>query len=124
MTGLQTEFEFTLPRGYLDAGGNLHRSGRMRLALALDEIEAIHDPRVITNPNVLPLVLLSRVITGLDGVTAVTPTIVAGFFASDLVYLEDLYLELNSAMGVALTAVCPHCHTESPLRASVVDRYG
>lgn len=124
MAGLQTEFNFTLPRGYRDAAGNLHRFGQMRLALALDEIEAIHDPRVIANPNILPLVLLSRVITGLEGVAAVTPTIIAGFFASDLVYLEDLYLELNGAMGVELTAVCPHCHTESPLRASAGARYG
>lgn len=28
---LQTEFEFNLPKGYLDADGNLHRIGVMRL---------------------------------------------------------------------------------------------
>ena len=37
---LQTEFEFTLPRGYLDREGTLHRHGVMRLATALDEISA------------------------------------------------------------------------------------
>lgn len=119
MTELQTEFAFTLPRGYLDAGGHLRRAGRMRLALAIDEIEAMQDPRVRANPNALPLVLLSRVITGLDGVAAVTPNVVAGLFASDLVYLEDLYLELNGAMGLAWTAVCPNCRTVSPLQATI-----
>ena len=116
---LQTEFTFTLPRGYLDTSGYLHRSGRMRLALAIDEIEAMQDPRVRANPNALPLVLLSRVITGVDGVTLVTPGVVAGLFASDLIYLEDLYLELNGAMGLAWTAICPHCRTVSPLQATI-----
>ena len=35
---LQTEFEFTLPLGYADAEGTLHRTGTMRLATAADEI--------------------------------------------------------------------------------------
>ena len=35
---LQTEFEFTLPKGYVDKDGNLHRHGIMRLANAKDEI--------------------------------------------------------------------------------------
>src|SRR5262249_47677686 len=35
---LQTEFNFTLPKGYVDSKGVLHREGRMRLATALDEI--------------------------------------------------------------------------------------
>ncbi|WP_255512103.1 hypothetical protein [Mitsuaria sp. TWR114] len=30
----QTEFEFTLPLGYVDADGDLHREGVMRLATA------------------------------------------------------------------------------------------
>ena len=35
---LQTEFEFTLPKGYVDKNGDLHRQGVMRLANAKDEI--------------------------------------------------------------------------------------
>ena len=34
----QTEFEFTLPVGYVDPDGNLHRHGAMRLATAMDEV--------------------------------------------------------------------------------------
>ena len=39
MNGLQTEFEFTLPKGFVDSSGTLHRAGTMRLATARDEIE-------------------------------------------------------------------------------------
>lgn len=42
--GLQTEFEFTLPRGYVDLGGALHRNGTMRLATAMDEIAPLRIP--------------------------------------------------------------------------------
>jgi hypothetical protein len=35
---LETEFPFSLPRGYVDGEGNLHRDGTMRLATAFDEI--------------------------------------------------------------------------------------
>lgn len=34
----KTEYEFTLPKGYIDENGNLHRNGAMRLATAADEI--------------------------------------------------------------------------------------
>jgi hypothetical protein len=34
----KTEYEFVLPRGYVDAEGNVHREGVMRLANAKDEI--------------------------------------------------------------------------------------
>ena len=34
----KTEFPFTLPKGYIDSDGNLHRTGVMRLATAKDEI--------------------------------------------------------------------------------------
>jgi hypothetical protein len=102
-------YEFTLPRGYVDAAGQLHRSGVMRLAMAVDEIEASRHPRVQENEAYLPVVLLARVITRLGNLSAVTPQVVETLFASDLAYLEDLYLRLNSAENVVLGAVCPHC---------------
>jgi hypothetical protein len=59
---VQTEFKFTLPHGYVDAEGNVHRDGVMRLATAFDEIAPMKDPRVQTNPGYLVVILLSRVI--------------------------------------------------------------
>ncbi|HJV44646.1 MAG TPA: phage tail assembly protein, partial [Bacillota bacterium] len=41
---LKMEFEFELPRGYVDEDGNLHKRGIMRLATAADEILPMRDP--------------------------------------------------------------------------------
>src|SRR5262245_61130760 len=57
-----TEFEFTLPCGYLDEHGQLHRDGIMRRATAADEILPLRDPRVVKNPAYLVIILLSRVV--------------------------------------------------------------
>ncbi|MCC2669924.1 MAG: hypothetical protein K0Q72_2395, partial [Armatimonadetes bacterium] len=57
---LQTEFEFTLPKGYVDKEGNLHRKGTMRLATAADEIIPLRDPRVQSNQAYLVIILLAR----------------------------------------------------------------
>lgn len=51
MVDFQTEYAFELPRGYLDAEGTLHKTGKMRLATAADEILPLKDPRVQQNPG-------------------------------------------------------------------------
>jgi hypothetical protein len=108
---LEAQFSFRLPRGYVDATGQVHREGIMRLATALDEIEAVHDPRVLSNEAYLPVALLSRVITQLGSLASVSPSVVEQFYAADIAYLEDLYLRLNIHEQVTLGAVCPHCGT-------------
>lgn len=115
---MKTEFEFTLPRGYLDGDGRLHRHGIMRLAQAIDEIEALHHPHARDNEGWLPVVLLSRVIIRLGELSAISPQVVAGLFAADLLYLEDLYLRVNSAEQLILGAVCPHCQGSFQLRVA------
>jgi hypothetical protein len=92
---LQTEFEFTLPKGYLDDGGSLHRKGVMRLSRAMDEIAPLRDPRVKSNPAYATVIILSRVITRLGAVDEVTPSVVEGFFAGDLNYLQQFYRRIN-----------------------------
>ena len=67
----QTEFTFTLPRGYIDDTGMIHREGTMRLANAADEILPLKDPRVQQNPGYLTIILLARVITKLGSLPAV-----------------------------------------------------
>lgn len=106
---MQTEYEFTLPRGYIDGSGTNHRQGRMRLATALDEIEPVQDPRVLANESYLPVLLLSRVITQLGTINTITPGIVESMFASDLAYLQELYLQLNSPESLVVTTTCPNC---------------
>lgn len=92
---LQTEFEFTLPKGYLDADGNLHRKGVMRLSKAMDEIVPLRDLRVKSNPAYATVIILSRVITRLGALEEVTPTIVENFFACDLSFLQQFYRQIN-----------------------------
>lgn len=104
----QTEHEFTLPMGYMDADGDLHREGVMRLATAADEILPLRDERVQRNPAYLTVILLSRVITRLGSVEAITPGVVEGLFAADLAHLQDLYNRVNRLDGGG-EVTCPEC---------------
>ena len=105
---LQTEFPFTLPRGYLDGDGTLHRDGVMRLATAADEILPLKDPRVQANPAYLVVIVLSRVLTRL-GTVDINPKVVEGLFASDLANLQELYNRINGNGTAAVKATCPRC---------------
>ena len=93
--GLQTEFDFTLPRGYVDANGEIHKKGRMRLATAMDEIAPLRDPRVRANQAYLVIILLSRVITKLGTVEVIDSGVVENMFSADLSYLQNLYQSIN-----------------------------
>src|SRR5579871_5223760 len=104
---LQTEFEFKLPKGYVDKDGNLHREGTMRLATALDEILPLRDPRVKQNAAYLVIILLSRVITRLGTITEMTPAMVEGLFSADLSYLQSVYRRINMDGSTIARAVCP-----------------
>ncbi|MEO7714741.1 MAG: hypothetical protein ABIY70_00945 [Capsulimonas sp.] len=93
--GLQTEFEFTLPRGYVGPDGVLHRKGRMRLATAMDEIAPLRDPRVKANQAYLVIILLARVITQLGTVEVIETGVIENLFSADLTYLQNLYRRIN-----------------------------
>jgi hypothetical protein len=109
---LQTEFEFVLPKGYIDDNGNLHREGSMRLATAMDEILPLRDPRVRNNEAYLVVILLSQVITRLGSLPKVAPAIVEKFFAADIAFLQDLYQQINDMDAHMVGAVCPNCGHE------------
>ena len=104
----QTEFEFTLPCGYLDDEGTLHREGVMRLATAADEILPLKDPRVQSNEAYLidhPAV--ARRSRGWAASAAINPKVIEGLFATDLAFLQDLYNRVNQLDADA--SVCVHC---------------
>jgi hypothetical protein len=109
---LQTEFEFTLPRGYVDGDGNLHRKGVMRLATAMDEIAPLRDPRVKANQAYLSIILLSRVITKLGELRDMNPGVVEQLFTADLAYLQDFYRRINEDGSSAIAVACPECDAE------------
>jgi hypothetical protein len=112
---LQIEFPFTLPRGYVDESGRVHRQGVMRLATAMDEIVPLRDPRVRTNPAYLTIVLLARVISRLGDLPVVNTTVVENLFAADLAFLQAFYRQINEEGNTVLHLACPHCQQEMDL---------
>ena len=104
---MQTEFEFTLPRGYVDEEGRVHRQGSMRLATAIDEIAPLRDPRVRANEAYLSIILLSRVITRLGTLTTISPRAVERLFSTDMAYLQDFYRRINDVEANRISATCP-----------------
>lgn len=106
---LQTEYEFTLPRGFVDQDGNLHKDGVMRLATAADEILPMKDPRVQRNPAYLAVITLSRVIAKLGELKDVNPGVIERLFIGDLTYLQELYRRVNGDGNLMLNLKCPHC---------------
>lgn len=95
-SGLQTEFEFTLPLGYVDGDGNLHRKGKMRLATAIDEIAPLKDPRVRANQAYFIILLLGRVITQLGTMEVIGPGVIEDLFTADMAYLQRFYERINN----------------------------
>ncbi|MEL7355593.1 MAG: hypothetical protein AAFN40_03405 [Cyanobacteria bacterium J06560_6] len=91
----ETEFEFTLPKGYLDPDGILHRQGEMRLATAMDEIVPLRDPRVKSNPAYATVIILARVINKLGTLEDVPPNAIEQLYACDLNYLQTFYRRIN-----------------------------
>jgi hypothetical protein len=99
--GFQTEVEFSLPKGYLDDHGVLHRRGIMRLATAADEILPLRDPRVQQNPAYLAIIVLARVIVKLGDLPSIDTKTIEGLFAADLDYLQRTYEQINGSGEVS-----------------------
>ena len=109
MEEFATEFEFDLPKGYIDSTGTLHKHGVMRLATAADEILPLRDPRVVKNPGYLTIILLSRVITSLGTVPKIDPRVIERLYSSDLAFLQSMYQRINAVEPIVETCVCPEC---------------
>jgi hypothetical protein len=134
VAGFQTEYSFTLPKGYVDAEGMLHRDGVMRLATARDEIEPLRDQRV-TGPDdpYLTILVLARVLTELGSLSQIGVREIENLFAADLAFLQDLYGIINfgspadvealqlAATGPAPTAPDPEPPAETPIQGTIVD---
>jgi hypothetical protein len=108
---METEIAFTLPRGYVDADGTVHREGIMRLATARDEIEPLRSADVRENQAYLGVLLLARTVKRIGPLTNVTPELIEGLFAADFDHLQRLYERLNTdgdAVGVVSCPACEH----------------
>lgn len=115
---MKTEFEFELPKGYRGGSGEIHKKGKMRLATAGDELVAARDPRVLNNPSYLTVVLLSRVVTELEGIEAVSARLIEELYTADLAFLQDMYQKINDAELPVMHVVCPHCGQEHEVQVN------
>lgn len=120
MEAFQTEYDFTLPMGYADEAGSLHKNGTMRLATAADEILPMKDPRVQQNPAYLSVILLARVVSKLGDLKTVNTKIVEGFFAADLAYLQDMYNRINQSGSNTIKTACPKCEHDFQVELETV----
>jgi hypothetical protein len=109
---MRTEIEFTLPMGYVDPRGVVHREGRMRLATARDEIEPLREVAVRQNQAYLSVLLLTRTITRIGEVTEITPELVESLYAADFDHLQRLYERVNSDGDAVGVVKCPSCAHE------------
>ena len=108
---MQTEIAFTLPCGYVDANGDVHREGVMRLATARDEIEPLRSAEVRENQAYLGVLLLARTITRLGDLAEPPPDVIENLFAADFDHLQRLYDRVNSdgdSIGVVSCPACEH----------------
>jgi hypothetical protein len=106
---MRTEYAFTLPLGYVDEEGKVHREGAMRLATARDEIEPLRDPAVRQNEAYLSVLLLSRVVTRIGEIDEVGPSLVERLYAADFDHLQRLYERLNTDGEAVGSITCPEC---------------
>jgi hypothetical protein len=107
----QTEFEFTLPVGYVDQDGNTHQQGVMRMATAMDEIAPLRDPRVRSNQAYLAIILLSRVVVKLGSLPVISTGVIENLYVADLAYLQALYRQVNEDGKTTVPITCPNCQT-------------
>ncbi|WP_200837457.1 hypothetical protein [Ruania rhizosphaerae] len=118
---MRTSYEFTLPRGYVDDHGTVHREGTMRLATARDELEPLRDPTITGSDDPrLTVLVLARVVEQLGSLGLVTPHEIEGLFAADLAFLQDFYGVINFGTEAEFDEfVAAQAVTEPPSAQSV-----
>ena len=72
------------------------------------------------NPAYLVVILLSRVITRLDGLEQINPKVIEELFAADLAHLQSLYNEVNQVGNGHLPVTCPQCQNSFELERPTV----
>jgi hypothetical protein len=109
---LSTQFDFILPRGLVDAQGQVHRKGTMRLATARDEMQVGRDRTARDYPAYGTIVMLSQVIVQLGRLDHVPPTQLENLFTQDLAYLKEFYNRVNQQGSAKIPTQCPECQTQ------------
>lgn len=114
------EFEFSLPKGFVDADRTVHTQGIMRLATAKDELTVRGDRRVRENPAYWLILMLSRVVTKIGDIETITPELIEDLYTPDLGYLQRFYNQINTEGLPQLGVVCPNCNHTFPVELTPV----
>ena len=115
------DFAFTLPRGYVDGEGVMHREGTMRLATAMDEIAPLKDARVQSNAAYLGVILLSRVVTTLGTLPQIYPRVIEELPVADFAFLQSMYRRVNENGNDRLAVACPQCAARFEVEAAALE---
>jgi hypothetical protein len=108
-------YQFYLPFG-LEIGGKTYRSGTIRLASALDELEIQNSDDAAMNTRYRDLLLLSRVIENLEDLRPVTVEMLEELYEADFLYLQILYKSINDELETRVETECPRCHHRNQIR--------
>lgn len=94
-----TDFPFTLPSGYRDRDGNLHRDGVMRRQIIVDQMMPLKDHRVPPTPEEVFVYRLSCSMVQLGSLQTVTSDMIEAMSPEDRNYLRDLYDRIHAEGG-------------------------
>jgi len=107
---IRTEHAFTLPKGYVDKDGNLHREVAIREITGADQ-EAMLSPQLRQNPAKMLSALLARVIVRLGTLdnNRIDTGVTSAMFKSDRDFLIVKLKELDSGPDMEIKVECPDC---------------
>ncbi len=88
------EFDFKLLKGLIDANGELHAQGKMRLLTAQDEL-IVQDLASRDRNLDIVFLLLAQAIAKLGNLQQITAQQLEQLFLPDFVYLQDLFSQLQ-----------------------------
>ena len=123
--GIRTEYPFTLPRGYVDREGTLHREVVLREITGEDQ-EAMLSPQLRQNPAKMLTALLARVIVRLGALdkARVDAGVTGALTKRDRDFLILKLKEIDSGPEMEIDVACPDCGRKFKAALDVADFFG
>lgn len=109
------EYKFNLPLGIRNEDGEVFKTGNMRLATALDEIEIQGGEKSHIDHRYRDLEMLSKTITKIDGIGKVSASDLEELYEVDFIYLQMFFNEINGDSETLLVN-CPSCGNENVIK--------
>ena len=108
---IRTEFNFVLPRGYIDENGNETKiRGVMRLVKVKDQMDINRDMRVKESSSYFYVVLLSKVISKLSSEKMITTKVIEDLSTENFTFLVDFLNEINHKVLSGFPVKCSNCN--------------